>query len=169
MKDITGIVAAQIMHSPVVCANPDDSLSKLEDRLEDQHISGMPVVEDGRMVGMVTQNDLVRLPALMDSMADYVYGELLSSGPMLESADEDGDGLPDNLSFRSQIENMKVRDAMRRKVITCEQTTPIEQVMELMADHDVHRIVVADAEKPVGIISTLDILKLLTDRLQPAS
>lgn len=164
MKDITGIVASQIMHTPVLCADPDDSLSKLEDRLEDQHISGMPVVENGRMVGIVTQNDLVRLPALMDSMADYVYSELLSSGPMLESADENGDGRPDNLSFRSQIENMKVRDAMRRKVIACQSQTPVEQVMQLMADNDVHRIVVADAEKPIGIISTLDILKLLTGR-----
>jgi CBS domain-containing protein len=169
MKDVTGIVASQIMHTPVLCADPEDSLSKLEDRLEDQHISGMPVVEDGRMIGIVTQNDLVRLPALMDSMADYVYSELLSSGPLLETTDENGDGRPDNLSFRSQIDNMKVRDAMRRKVITCESDTPVERVMQLMADNDVHRIVVADSEEPVGIISTLDILKLLTGREVPRS
>lgn len=169
MEDVSGIVAAQIMHTPVLCAGPEDTISKLEDRLEDRHISGMPVVEDGRMVGIVTQNDIVRLPSLMDSMADYVYGELLSSGPMLESADKDGDGMPDNLSFRSQVAGMKVRDAMRRTVITCESNTPVEQVMQLMADHNVHRIVVADSEQPVGIISTLDILKLLTGRETPRS
>ena len=164
MKDVTGIVASQVMHTPVLCADPEDLISKLEERLEDRHISGMPVVEEGRMVGIVTQNDLVRLPALMDSMANYVYNELLSSGPMLETADKDGDGMPDNLSFRSQIASMKVLDAMRRQVITCEPGTPVEQVMQLMADHDVHRIVVAESEQPVGIISTLDILKLLTGR-----
>lgn len=169
MKDVTSIVASQIMHTPVLTASPEDSISKLEDRLEDRHISGMPVVEDDRMVGIVTQNDIVRLPALMDSMADYVYSELLSSGPMLETADKDGDGMPDNLSFRSQVENMKVKDAMRRKVITCRPETPVERVMQLMADSDVHRIVVADDDKPVGIISTLDILKLLTGREEPRS
>ncbi len=169
MKDVSSIVASQIMHTPVLTASPEDSISKLEDRLEDRHISGMPVVEDDRMVGIVTQNDIVRLPALMDSMADYVYSELLSSGPMLETADKDGDGMPDNLSFRSQVDNMKVKDAMRRKVITCEPDTPVERVMQLMADSDVHRIVVADDDKPVGIISTLDILKLLTGREEPRS
>ena len=58
---------------------------------------------------------------------------------------------------------------MRRKVITCESDTPVERVMQLMADNDVHRIVVADSEEPVGIISTLDILKLLTGRELPRS
>ncbi|MFT5328856.1 MAG: CBS domain-containing protein [Planctomycetaceae bacterium] len=169
MKNISGIVASQIMHTPVLCADPEDTVSKLEDRLEDRHISGMPVVEDGRMIGIVTQNDIVRLPALMDSMADYVYNELLSSGPLLESADKNNDGMPDNLSFRGQVDTMKVRDAMRRKVITCEPTTPVQRVMELMADHNVHRIVVSEGEKPVGIISTLDILKLLTGRNEPRS
>lgn len=169
MKDVTAIVASQIMHKPVLCADPDDTVTKLEERLEDRHISGMPVVEDGRMIGIVTQNDIVRLPALMDSMADYVYGELLSSGPMLESADKDGDGMPDNLSFRGQVATMKVRDAMRRKVITCESDTPVERVMQLMADNNVHRIVVADSEQPVGIISTLDVIKLLTGRKTPRS
>tara|TARA_R110002072_G_scaffold238769_2_gene396295 strand:- start:187652 stop:188161 length:510 start_codon:yes stop_codon:yes gene_type:complete len=169
MKDVSGIIASQVMHTPVLCADPEDTVSKLEDRLEDRHISGMPVVEDGRMIGIVTQNDIVRLPALMDSMTNYVYNELLSSGPMLESADENNDGMPDNLSFRGQVDSMKVRDAMRRKVITCEPATPVEQVMELMSDHNVHRIVVTEGEHPVGIISTLDILKLLTGRETPRS
>lgn len=167
IKDLTGIVASQVMHSPVLCAHPEDTVTKLEERLEGRHISGMPVVEDGRMIGIVTQNDIVRLPALMDSMADYVYGELLSSGPLLETADKDGDGMPDNLYFRGLVATMKVRDAMRRKVITCESDTPVERVMRLMADNNIHRIVVADKEQPVGIISTLDLIKLLTGRKKP--
>ena len=163
MKDISGIIASQVMHSPVICASPDELLKELEERLEDRHISGMPVVENGEMIGIITQNDLTQLPSMMDSMANYVYGELLSSGPVLESADENQDGMPDNLSFRGQISKMKVREAMRRKVISCDPATTIEDVMRLMADHGVHRIVVAENARPVGIISTLDVLRLLVN------
>lgn len=162
MKDVSGVVASQIMHSPVATVHPDDTLQKLEDQLEEKHISGMPVVEDGIMIGIITQDDLIQVPVMMDAMARYVYSEMQSDGPMMSEGDSDGDGIPDNLSFRGRIPNMKVREVMARSVVTCEPSTPFETVIGLMVEHHIHRIVVAEAGRPVGIISTLDILKTLT-------
>jgi CBS domain-containing protein len=161
MQDISGIVASQIMHSPVVCASPDDTLKKLEDQLDAKHVSGMPVVEDGIMIGIITQDDLVQVPVMLDAMSRYIASEMQSDGPMMSSEDADGDGVPDNLSLRGQIPNMKVREVMARSVVTCEPSTSVEDVMRQMVQHHIHRIVVVEAGRPVGIISTLDVLKTL--------
>jgi CBS domain-containing protein len=80
---------------------------------------------------------------------------------MMSSEDADGDGVPDNLSLRGQIPNMKVREVMARSVVTCEPSTSVEDVMRQMVQHHIHRIVVVEAGRPVGIISTLDVLKTL--------
>lgn len=164
MQNISGVTASQIMHSPVVCAHPDDTLKKLEDHLEQRHISGMPVVEDGVMIGIITQDDLVQVPAMLDALARYVHGEMQSSGPMFQGVDADGDGIPDNLSFRGQIPNMKVREVMAGNVVTCQPSTMVDEVMRLMVKHHIHRIVVTADQHPVGIISTLDVLSFLTGK-----
>lgn len=161
MQDISGIVASQIMHSPVVCAHPDDTLKQLEDQLDAKHISGMPVVQDGIMVGIITQDDLVQVPAMLDAMSRYVASEMQSDGPMMSGEDADDDGVPDHLSFRGQIPNMKIREVMARSVVTCELSTPVEDVMRQMVEHHIHRIVVVESGRPVGIISTLDLLTSL--------
>lgn len=114
MKDISSKVAADVMHSPVICTRPDETLKKLESRFDDKQVSGMPVVENGVMVGIITQDDLVRVPAMLDAMSRYVASEMQSDGPMMTGDDQDDDGVPDNLSFRGQIPNMKVDEVMAR-------------------------------------------------------
>lgn len=161
MKDISGVIASQIMHSPVACASPDDTLKKLEDQRDAKHISGMPVVEDGVMIGIITQDDLVQVPAMLDAMSRYVAAEMQTDGPMMSGEDADGDGVPDNLSFRGKIPNMKVREVMARSVVTCQPTATVEAVIQQMVKHHIHRLVVVEEGKPVGIISTLDILTTL--------
>ena len=161
MKNISGIVAGDIMHSPVICAHPDDTLKKLEGALEDRKISGMPVVKSGVMVGIITQDDLVQVPVLLDAMARYVSSELLSDGPVIGGEDTDGDGVPDDLTFRSRIPNMKVSEVMARSVVSCEPTTALDDVISLMVKHHIHRIIITQNDTPVGIVSTLDVLQAI--------
>ena len=88
---------------------------------------------------------------------------MLSDGPLITGEDKDDDGVPDNLSFRGQLSNMKVGEAMARSVVTCAPDSPLAEVIGQMVEHHIHRVVVVDAGKPVGIISTLDVLASLTE------
>jgi CBS domain-containing protein len=50
----------QIMSSPVVTVTPDDGVRSCMQLMTDRRIRHLPVVQDGRMVGMISIGDLVR-------------------------------------------------------------------------------------------------------------
>ena len=51
----------QIMSSPVVTVTPDDGVRQCMQLMTERRIRHLPVVEGGRMVGMISIGDLVRV------------------------------------------------------------------------------------------------------------
>jgi CBS domain-containing protein len=51
----------QIMSSPVVTVTPDEDVRQCMQLMTDKRIRHLPVVQDGRMVGMISIGDLVRV------------------------------------------------------------------------------------------------------------
>ena len=51
----------QIMSSPVVTVAPEEGVRRCMEIMTDQRIRHLPVVENGRMVGMISIGDLVRV------------------------------------------------------------------------------------------------------------
>jgi CBS domain-containing protein len=50
----------QIMTSPVITTNPDDSVASCMQIMTERRIRHLPVMHEGRMVGMISIGDLVR-------------------------------------------------------------------------------------------------------------
>jgi len=118
-------VARDIMTRSVISIHERDSVRTAIDRLLAHGISGLPVVDlkSGRMVGIVTEYDLI------------IAMQLVGSG-------------------------LDVRAAMKTGVLSVTETTPIEQVADLMLTHMIRRVpVVNDDGQPVGIVSRRDILR----------
>ena len=63
--------------------------------------------------------------------------------------------------FRQMVAKLKVKEAMHDQVATCTADTPVAEVARTMVRDHVHRIIVVEGERPVGIISSLDLVKLL--------
>ena len=151
------LTAAEVMHTPVVCAAPDEMLTDLERRLVDEDIGGVPVVEDGRLVGVVSRSDYLRVPLVLEALDGYIQERAKWVGPV--NAIRDPSQVPD---FHERLEHMRVKDAMTRQVVTCSTESPVCEVASGMVDNHIHRVVVVDAEEhPVGIISSLDLVRLL--------
>ena len=148
------IVAADIMASPVVSVGAQDTLADVEQRLVDAHITGVPVIEDGHLVGIITRSDFVRLPILLKAMDQYVADCLYENGMQQQDRKETKD-------FRSRRENLKVSDVMTRAVVTCVADTPVRDIAARMISHHVHRLVVVDGDLPIGIVGSLDLVKLM--------
>jgi len=154
MTNIAELVAKDIMESSVVCIGKHEKLIEIGDRLINAHVTGMPVVEEGRLVGIVTRSDVVRAPVLLKTMDDYV-SDHLQEDSLQQQPRTEFDG------FRSRLQHLTVADVMTTKVVTCTPDTPVEEIGTKMVRHHIHRIVVVENDRPVGIVGSLDLVKLL--------
>jgi CBS domain-containing protein len=64
-----------IMMHPVVTAAPDTPILEVARLLLEYRIGGMPVVEDGQVIGVITESDLFRLIVARETQAAQVSGE----------------------------------------------------------------------------------------------
>lgn len=159
MQTIPSGTAADIMRRSLVFVRPDQKLVEAERLLVDHRITGMPVIDVGKLVGIVSGSDVARARILADALDGQIRDEL-----HWDETQADGfrHAEPEKFEgFSQRYENIRVRDVMRSQVVTCQLTTPIPQVAQLLLQHHIHRVIVVDGERPVGIISSLDLVKLL--------
>ena len=160
MRSFADVAARDIMRSDLITADPDQSLAELRHLLIESHVSGVPVVDGGKLIGIVSRSDLVRVEELVEALdaevSEGVWQENQADG-FKHSAPEGFGG------FRRRLSELKVKDAMRAQVVTCSPDTPATEVAAEMVRHHVHRIVVVEGDKPLGIVSTLDIAALVAE------
>lgn len=79
-KSSRELTVREIMSSPVVCAEPDWSLDDCMAMMTERHIRHLPVVERGRLVGVISIGDVVS--AVVDEQASTirVLEHYISSG-----------------------------------------------------------------------------------------
>ncbi|MEL6924862.1 MAG: CBS domain-containing protein [Bacteroidota bacterium] len=131
-------IAEWMTAAPVTVA-PDDRLLKAKEHFSSYPIHHLPVVEDGRLVGMLSKTDLLYFLQPPTPKRDKAYPNL------------------------QQLKMVMVRDAMRKRVRTVAPTDPVLRAVELFAENLFHALPVVDAEgKVAGIITTHDVIwKLL--------
>jgi CBS domain-containing protein len=79
----TRVTAKDIMQSPVIAATPLASLRDLASQLVSNEISGMPVAaSDGRVVGVITESDIVRTLIEGKRLENLTAGEVMTGPPI---------------------------------------------------------------------------------------
>jgi CBS domain-containing protein len=142
----------EIMTREVITVSPDMEITEAAGILLDNHINGVPVVDDqGNLLGILCQSDLIaqqkKLP--IPSLFTFLDGFIpLSSAKQLEK------------EFR-KIAASSVDQAMIRNPVTVNPDTGIEAVAGLMVDHNFHTLPVVKNGKLVGIVGKEDVLKTL--------
>ncbi len=68
--------------------------------------------------------------------------------------------------YASRVErtDVKVREVMRRPVVTVGPRDTVWQALEVMISTRIGAVVVAEGERPVGILTESDVVRLLVDR-----
>ena len=135
-----------------------DALLREAARLMLQYgISGLPVVDSsGHLVGIVTEGDFLRhLEAGARQQGLHWLEFLLSPGRV---ADE---------YVRSH--GRRVEDAMTRHVVTVTEETSIEEVVRLMEQHRIKRVLVMRDSTIAGIVSRANLLRGLAHQPDDAS
>ena len=84
----TSITAKDIMEKPVLAATPQASLRDVATQLVTNEFSGMPVAaSDGRVVGVVTESDIVRILIEGKRLENLTAGEVMTGPPITVDVD----------------------------------------------------------------------------------
>jgi CBS domain-containing protein len=160
------LTAKDIMHTKLVTVRPDQPLSELSEIFFRHCITGAPVVDPdgdgspGTVLGVISRSDLVRFPLYRGAMA----GMLSDYFRALSAAEGDqNDAPPPPESLQEILSNHTVREAMAASPVTVSPDTPVRDIARAMASEHLHRALVVDGNKLVGLISSLDIVQLVAD------
>ncbi len=164
-----GLSARDLMKSKVHTVSPDETLADLEDRLLAHHIGGAPVVERGKLVGIVTRSDVVRAlsmerelaSAQIDFYREYEHDPDAPSEVVAREMEEDATEAARMVAER--MAHLRVRDAMIPDVVTVDAASPLRDVARTLAERRIHRVVVKEGEELTGILTALDLVRLIAD------
>jgi CBS domain-containing protein len=146
VQEILGSVG-ETMTAEVVLLAADAPAEAALRRLVHRAISGAPVVDRGRVVGVVTQRDLL-VPTLLDDPAGAAEGQVSRQA--------------------HRLAGLKVRDLMTGEPITAQPDWSLAQAVRAMIDNGVNRLPVVDqASRPLGIMTRHDVLRAVARRARP--
>ncbi|MCA9387480.1 MAG: CBS domain-containing protein [Candidatus Andersenbacteria bacterium] len=142
----------EIMSTDVQTFSPSTSVREMAATLIEEQITGAPVVDGGKVVGIVTEADLVMQKARLH-MPHYI--SLLDSTLFLE----DPSVVESELN---KITGTTAEQLMTTNVVTIRNTATIEDVATLFEEEHVNPVPVLDEnELLVGVVSRADIVSLL--------
>lgn len=141
--------AADVMTRHVVVIKPDNTVSELVDILLTHGISAVPVVENGKLVGIVGEGDLIRRAEIGTAERPRPWWLRLFA---------------DDATLASEYVKShakRVRDVMTRTVVTVTEETPLGEIATLLEKNRIKRVPVLRDGRPVGIVSRADLIQAL--------
>jgi CBS domain-containing protein len=136
--------ASDVMTRGVVTVGPDTSVADAAKLMLDRRISGVPVVEGGRVVGIMSEGDLMRRAELITARRPWWSA--------LNSPEE-------KASAYTKAHGMKVRDVMTKDVATIDEHEPLDSIAMLFEARGIKRAPVLRDGKLVGIVSRANLLQ----------
>ena len=139
------------MNSPVVTANENDSLEQCACNMLELRIAQLPVVNDsGTLTGFIAASDFVAKKTTVSFSRTEIL-ELFGQWFDQEEIEKIYEGAG----------RITVKEIMSSPVISIGPDASVKDVFEELAGTGVHSVVVVEEEKPVGLVSVSDFLKLI--------
>lgn len=149
----SGDIVADLMTRDVVCVSPELSVRDLLQVFIERSISGVPVVQNGKPIGVVTKTDVVRV----------LYRQ--TEPRSVEIVGREGETYAVNAAPSPTLEQARVDDVMTHLTLSLSDDTPLERAAAIMAYEGIHRIpVVSSSDEVVGLITSLDVLRWVARR-----
>lgn len=173
---------SDVMSKDPVTISPDAPVTDLVDLLAREGIGGVPVVEEDRVVGVVSSTDVLRLASEgpgrgarpstgADAAARRPRGGEGQHGD--EAADTGFYRLPDGPPWFPKelpdapvlpaFEGYRVGDIMSSWQFSVRPDAPVARVARLLLEARLHRALVMERRRLVGIVTTFDLIRLLAE------
>jgi CBS domain-containing protein len=131
---------ADVMTRGVISVAPDDSVHKVADLMLRYDVSGFPVLDRGRLVGIITEGDFLRRVETGTARRRTRWIEFLAA--------------PDKLAAEyAHAHGRKVGEVMTQDLITIGPDASLDEAVELMEKHRIKRLLVIEGGTIVGVLS----------------
>jgi acetoin utilization protein AcuB len=138
-RDFRTLRVHEVMTDTPVTVSPEDSLQHALDLLEKYQVHELPVVEQGRVIGIVTDGDLkLMTPAY----------------PLFRDQEE----------IRLALRDLKIASAMTVDPVTISPEATLLEAIKLLFEHRIESLLVTAGEQLVGLVSVSDILRLVIEQ-----
>jgi CBS domain-containing protein len=149
-QDIRELRVGDIMETDWPTLGPEQTVEDAIKLFAESGISGAPIVEDGRLVGIVTEGDLIfqdaeiKAPGFLD-----ILGGIIPLGDWNEYRQE---------ALKSA--GVTVGEVMTRDVFTVSPDASLADAATIMAENRIKLLPVAEDERLHGVVTRMDILTL---------
>jgi CBS domain-containing protein len=163
-----------IMTREVLTLAPDMSLRDATELLTMHHVSGAPVVDGRKVVGVLSASDLLEAAGeeadgreQQSDEEDLWEREPNEEGPagFFDIAGDDGEEELSDLmeAARGMTAERRVEDVMTRTLYTLPSSADVTAAADYLRRCAVHRILVVDGGTLVGIVSSMDIVRAVAE------
>jgi len=132
------MLVGERMSRPVISVSPEAPIHDVLVMFKKEHIRRAPVLKDGKLVGIISQGDLLNAsPSSVTTLSVWEMNYLLSK--------------------------VTVKGVMSKKVTSVDIDTPIEEAARIMADNKIGGMPVLNNGKVVGMITETDLFKVFLE------
>ncbi len=153
-RDTEAIGVTRVMSHPVRSVHPQTSLTDAVHLMVNERISGLPVVDDEHLVGIITEADFLRALGIAAHQPHHNLWQTLES-------------LFSHLAHHGELEapGDPVTKHMVKNVVCVGPEQDLHDVIKVMKRNSVKRVVVCDKERRVlGMVTRSDLVRLFFDR-----
>jgi len=132
------MLVGERMSHPVITVSPKMPITEALNLLRTEHIRRAPVIKNGKMVGIISEKDLLNAaPSSASSLSVWEVSYLISK--------------------------IVVEEVMAKKVLSVSEDTPIEEAARIMADHKIGGLPVTRGDEVVGMITETNLFKVFLE------
>jgi CBS domain-containing protein len=168
--EYSGLTASDVMVSEVITVRLETSIEEVSELFQIHNIHGAPVVDnEGMLVGIVTEDDVMvggmgfsdeELDTLEDEDGEEAGQEAAAAAAAEPAVEPD---VEPAVEGDPVDETRRVEEIMTPRPITAEEHTPVEELCRLMWKLKIHRIPIVNQGRVRGIVSTIDICRLVVE------
>ena len=153
--DFATLCVADVMQRDLITVYASDPLTEVERVLAEARISGVPVLDDNdEIVGVLSMADLVNRYA--------EDGDLQDSSADRDPDDDDLDEDTEIVAFhRANGEQVCAGEQAPPEITYVAPTVGLREASRLMVQKQIHRLLVVEHSRVVGLLTTLDILRAI--------
>jgi len=127
-----------IMTTDVITVNPSDTIAVVKERIAQHHIHHMPVVENKKVIGMISTNDIHKMEHHFTAFNN-----------------------PESLASNRQLfTSMLAKEIMTKPVVKVKENEPVSIAVDLLLENLFHALpVVNNKDEIVGMVTTFDLIR----------